>query len=358
MASSGYVGCEKSNVARVLLGHRSFLCYLFVGLAVVPFIASQYIVFVSNLLFIYIILALGLNVLVGFAGQFALANAAMFGIGAYGTGLLQVTAHLPYWLALPGGSLLAMTVGTLMALPALRLSGLYLALATLAFAQFTQWTFIHWREVTRGASGFATPEVDFSALGVRADVGVYYLSWILCILLVAFAWNIMRSRIGRAFVALRDGEIAAEALGINLLKYKTMAFAISGFYAGLAGGLHSALLNYVAPDSFDLFQVVMHKTMVVVGGIGSVVGSVLGAVVLIAANEALREFKSAQEVAFGSLLLLFVLFTPYGIVSMVKRRLPGWEEPFHAVSLLRLATGQPLQSLGTSGAPHERRAGE
>src|SRR6266850_1096764 len=159
-------------MARLLLGHRSFLCYLFLGLAVVPLVASPYIVFVSNLLFIYIILALGLNVLVGFAGQFALANAAMFGIGAYGTGLLQVTGHLPYWLALPGGSLLAMAIGTLMALPALRLSGLYLALATLAFAQFTQWTFIHWRGVTHGASGFPTPELDFSPLGVRADDGV------------------------------------------------------------------------------------------------------------------------------------------------------------------------------------------
>lgn len=345
-------------MARVLLGHRSFLCCLFMGLAVVPLVASPYIVFVSNLLFIYIILALGLNVLVGFAGQFALANAAMFGIGAYGTGLLQVTGHLPYWLALPGGTVLAMAIGTLMALPALRLSGLYLALATLAFAQFTQWTFIHWREVTHGASGFPTPDLDFSPLLVRADVGVYYLSWILCILLVAFAWNAMGSRIGRAFIAVRDGEIAAEALGINLLKYKTMAFALSGFYAGLAGGLHAALLKYVAPDSFDLFQVVMHKTMVVVGGIGSVVGSVLGAVFLIAANETLRQFKSAQEIAFGSLLLLFVLFAPHGIVSMVKRRLPGWEEPFHAVSLLRLVRGQPREAFGSGAARREPRAGE
>jgi branched-chain amino acid transport system permease protein len=320
--------------------------------------AGPYVLFVSNLVFIYIILALGLNVLVGFAGQFALANAAMFGIGAYGTGLLQVNAHLPYWLALPGGTLLAMGIGTLMALPALRLSGLYLALATLAFAQFTHWTFIHWRQVTHGASGFRTPELDFSPFAVRGDVGVYYLSWIVCILLVVLTWNAMCSRVGRALIAIRDGEIAAESLGINLLQYKAMAFALSGLYAGLAGGLHAALLKYVAPDSFDLFQVVMHKTMMVVGGIGSVVGSVLGAVFLAVANEALREFKSAQEIAFGALLLIFVLFMPHGIVSVVKRWLPGWEEPFHAMPLLRLIRGQSRPAFAPRAGSGEHRADE
>jgi branched-chain amino acid transport system permease protein len=331
---------------------------LFLGLAVVPLVAGPYVLFVGNLLFIYIMLALGLNVLVGFAGQFALANAAMFGIGAYGTGLLQVTAHLPYWLALPGGTLLAMGIGTLMALPALRLSGLYLALATLAFAQFTHWTFIHWRQVTHGASGFRTPELDFSPLAVRGDIGVYYLSWILCILLVVLTWNAMCSSFGRALIAVRDGEIAAEALGIDLLKYKVMAFALSGFYAGLAGGLHAALLKYVAPDSFDLFQVVMHKTMMVVGGIGSVVGTVLGAVFLVVANEALREFKSAQEIAFGALLLVFVLFIPQGIVSMVKHWLPGWEEPFHAIPLARLIRGRDRPAFTADIASREPRADE
>ena len=340
------------------LGARAFLCYLFVGLAVLPLYANPYILFVSNLLFIYMMLALGLNLLVGFAGQFALANAAMFGIGAYGTGLLQVTGHLPYWLALPGGALLAMVIGTLIALPALRLSGLYLALATLAFAQFTQWTFFHWNDVTFGAGGFATPALDFSPLPVRADIGVYYLSWFFSILLIAFAWNAMHSRTGRAFIAIRDGEIAAEALGISLLKYKTMAFALSGFYAGLAGGLQSALLNYVSPEEFDIFQVVMHKTMVVVGGIGSVVGSVLGAVFLIVANEVMREFKSAQEIFFGALLLLFVLFMPQGIVSRVKQLLPGWEEPFHAAPLSHLLRGQPRQAAASDAARQGQRLGE
>jgi branched-chain amino acid transport system permease protein len=324
------------------VGNRAFVVYLFAMLAVVPAVADPYILFVSNLLFIYMILAVGLNLLVGFAGQFALANAAMFGIGAYATGLLQVKGQLSFWLALPGGAFLAMAIGTIIALPALRLSGLYLALATLAFAQFTQWVFIHWRVVTFGAGGFSVPAVDFSALSMRSEIGVYYLSWLLTIALIVFAWSAMQSRIGRAFIAIRDGEIAAQALGISLFKYKTMAFALSGFYAGVAGGLYAALLNYVAPDGYDLFQVVMHKAMVVVGGIGSIVGSILGALFLVIANEGLRQFRSVQEIAFGALLLVFVLFMPQGIVAMIKRWLPGWEEPFHAISLSRLWRGQEL----------------
>jgi branched-chain amino acid transport system permease protein len=315
---------------KAFLGNRAFLVYLFGALAILPVIANPYIIFIGNLILIYIILALGLNLLVGFAGQFALANAAMFGIGAYGAGLLQVSAKLPFWVALPGGALIAMAIGTIIALPALKLSGLYLGLATLAFAQFTQWVFFNWRPVTHGAGGFAIPEVDFSLLSLRSDLGIYYVSWLLAIFLIALAWNAMQSRIGRAFIAIRDGEIAAQALCINLFKYKTMAFALSGFYAGVAGGLYAALLNYVAPDSFDLFQVVMQKTMVVVGGLGSIVGSILGALFLVIANEGLRQFKSAQEIAFGALLLLSVLFMPDGIVVQIRKFLPGWNERFHA----------------------------
>ena len=290
---------------------------------------DPYILFVANLLFIYTILSIGLNVLVGFAGQFALANAAMFGIGAYTTGLLQVHLGISYWLALPGGAVLAALAGTLIALPALRISGLYLALATLAFAHFTQWVFLQWEDVTFGAGGFHVPPVDFSWLGLESEIGVYYLSWLVSLGLLIFAWLSLRSRIGRAFVALRDSEVAAETLGIDLLKYKTLAFSLSGFFAGIAGGLFCAMLNFVAPEGYDLYQVVLQKAMVVLGGLGSVVGSVLGALFLVIANEVLREFKSAQEIAFGAVLLVTVLFMPKGIASQIKRLLPSWEEPFH-----------------------------
>jgi branched-chain amino acid transport system permease protein len=225
-----------------------------------------------------------------------------------------------------------------MAFPALRLSGIYLAMATLGFAQFTQWVFLNWEGVTFGAGGFRVPALDFSPLVVRPELGIYYLSWVVTVGLVAFAWNAVRSRIGRAFVAMRDGEIAAEALGVNLLRYKALAFALSGVYAGIAGGLFAGLLNYVAPETFDLFQMIIQKAMVMVGGIGSITGSIIGATLLVLLLEALRALKSTQEIAFGAILLAFVVACPGGLVSICRRYLPHWEEPLHMAAV---ATAEP-----------------
>jgi branched-chain amino acid transport system permease protein len=314
---------------RVLVGNRSFLTLLLGVLLVLPAFANQYTVFVGNLMLIYTILALGLNILIGFAGQLAFSNAAIFGIGAYGTALLQVHLGWSYWAAAPVGAVLAMVIGTLLAFPALRLSGIFLALATLAFAQATQWVLWHWQSVTFGAGGFRVPAPNFTWLPVKADYGIYFVSWVATVALLLFTWRIMRSRIGRAFVAIRDGEIAAQALGVDLLKYKAMAFALCGFYAGVAGSLYSGLLGYMSPEGFDLFQMIIQKAMIVVGGLGSVVGSVLGAALLVYLMEFLREFKSTQEIVFGLLLVGFMVFQPHGLVVFLKRWLPGWEEPLH-----------------------------
>jgi branched-chain amino acid transport system permease protein len=299
---------------------------------IVPVFANGYQLFVGNLVTIYILLAIGLNILVGYAGQLAFANAAMFGIGAYATGLLQVQLGWPFWAAFPSGGLIAAAVGTLLALPALRMSGLYLALSTLAFAQATQWVFLHWESVTFGAGGFKTPQLSFAPLPIGKPIGLYYLSLILVVLLYFFARHIAASRIGRAFVAIRDGEIAAESLGIDLLRYKALAFGISGFYAGVAGGLYSALLNFVAPEGYDLFQMIIQKSTIVVGGMGSIAGSVIGASIIILMLELLREVKGMQEIAFGALLVLFVLFMRGGLIGVLRRYVPGWDEPLRIVT--------------------------
>jgi branched-chain amino acid transport system permease protein len=214
------------------------------------------------------------------------------------------------------------------ALPALRLSGLYLALVTLAFAQLTQWLMLNWERVTFGAGGFKVPPLTFGR--VEPALGLYYLSLLLAALLVAAAWNTVRSGIGRALVAVRDSEVAAEALAIDLARYKAIAFSISALYAGVAGGLYSAILSFVAPEGFDLFQMVVQFSMVVVGGLGSVWGSVLGAGLLVGLQEALRAFKGGQEIAFGLVLMACIVFLPDGIISLVKRRARGWEEPLRA----------------------------
>jgi branched-chain amino acid transport system permease protein len=316
---------------RHLVGKRAFIVALFGALLIAPGVTNQYHTFVANLILIYIILSLGLNLLIGFAGQLALSNAAMYGIGAYGTGLLMVHFGWPYWAAAPCGALLAMALGTLLALPALRLSGIYLALATLAFAQFTFWVMTHWTAVTFGAGGFVPPALDFSPLPVSQEQGVYYLSWIAALLLYVVARRTVESPIGRAFVAIRDGEVAAQALGIDLFRYKALAFAMSGFYAGVAGAMYCGLLGFVGPESFDLLQMVLHKGAVVLGGMGSVLGSVIGGTLLTVLVELTKEAKFSIEIAFGGLLIVFVLFQPTGLIVFIRKWLPGWEERLHYV---------------------------
>jgi len=322
-------------------GRRNVLLALLAAASVLPAVANVYQLFIANLILVYALLAIGLNILVGYAGQLAFANAAMFGIGAYATGLLQVRLGCSFWLAFPAGALTAAAVGLAISLPALRLSGLYLALSTLAFAQATQWVFLHWESVTFGAGGFKTPPLSFAPLPIDKPLGLYYLSLALLLGLFFFAQNLVASRVGRAFVAVRDGEVAAQSLGVDLLRTKALAFGISGFYAGIAGGLYSAMLNFVAPEGFDLFQMVLQKSMIVVGGLGSITGSVLGAGLIIILLEALRAFKGLQEIVFGGLLVGFVLFMRGGLVSVLKRHLRGWEEP------LRLP--QPGSSVAAPG---------
>ncbi len=311
-----------------LAGRRNVFALAAVALVVFPALANPYVLYVTNIALIYVILAVGLNLLLGYAGQFAFANAALFGIGAYATGLLQVKLGLPFWVAFPGAVLFTTLIGVVVALPALRLSGLYLALVTLAFAQLTQWVMLNWERVTFGAGGFKVPPLTFGP--VSPALGLYYLTLVLAGLLVAGAWNTVRSGVGRALVAVRDSEVAAEALAIDLARYKTIAFSMSALYAGVAGGLYSAALSFVAPEGFDLFQMVVQFSMVVVGGLGSVWGSVLGAGLLVGLQESLRAFKGGQEIAFGLLLMACIIFLPDGIISLVKRRARGWEEPLRA----------------------------
>ena len=334
-----------------LFGRRNVMLAMLVFAAVAPAFLNAYYLFVANTILIYVLLSIGLNILVGYTGQLAFANAAMFGIGAYGTGLLQVHFGWPFWLAFPSGALIATAVGLAISLPALRLRGLYLALSTLAFAQFTQWVFLNWEAVTFGAGGFKTPPISFAPLPISKPFGLYYLSLILVLVLFVLAQNLVQSRIGRAFVAVRDSDIAAESLGIDLLRYKALAFGISGFYAGIAGGLYSAMLNFVSPEGYDLFQMVIQKAMIIVGGLGSVAGSVLGAGSLVFILEALRKVKGAQEIVFGAILVGFILFMPGGIIGFLKDKVRGWEEPLHRARRGRL----PLLSTTTAAESREVR---
>lgn len=312
-----------------MLSRPVVLALVLAILVVCPFVLNPYLVFVISIVFIYTILALGLNLLLGFAGQFAFANAAFFGVGAYATALLKIHLSVSFWLGLPLGGLITAAIGVVVGLPALRLSGLYLAMATLAFAQLFQWLLIHWPSFTFGAGGIKVPHPGFGPSPFESETNVYFLCLAAAVLAVVATWNIVRSRVGRAFVAIRDSEVAAQAIGVDPALYKTVAFALSAFYAGIAGGLHSVLLSYVAPEGYSLFQMVIHFAMVVVGGLGSVTGSILGAALITALPEVLRTFKGAQEIAFGAILMLCIIFLPDGLYGVIRRHSVGWREMLH-----------------------------
>ncbi len=296
--------------------------------ALLPLVANRYTLFIGDAMLVQIILAIGLNLLVGYAGLLAFMNGALFGVGAYAEAVLHDGSHWPYWLALPASGLVAMVIGVAIALPALRLSGLYLALATVAFAQFALWAFTHWDRVTGGPSGLKVTPTDFYPLPVSAENGQFYLSLVAAAAIFWLTRNLLRSRIGRAFVAIRESETAAEAMAIDVTSTKTLAYALAALYAGIAGGLFAPLLGLVVPESFDLFQVVFQFAMVVVGGMGSLAGSVLGAGLMVWLQEGLRAFKDLQEIAFGGLILLTVLFLPGGVAGLLRVRF-GWREPLH-----------------------------
>ena len=248
--------------------------------------------------------------------------------------MLRVDLGLPYGWRFPAGALIAMVIGVLVALPALRLSG------PVPRARHRRVRAVHALGVPElGARdarrlGIRVPQIDYGALG-SFELAHYYVTLAIAAAVVWLTVNLLRSRYGRAFVAIRESEVAAECNGIDLARYKTLAYAVSALYAGLAGGLFAPLLGIVVPESFDLSQVIVQFAMVTVGGLGSVAGAVIGAIGLVWLQEALRAFKELQEVAFGGMILLTILFLPGGAAAMLKRHLRAWREP-----LRRMISGQ------------------
>ena len=273
----------------------------------IPLYTQNYYIYLFNLIMVHIILAVGLNILVGSTGQMALGHAGFFAIGAYGTVLLIAQFHVPFFLAIIIASFIAAFFGFLLGLPALRLEGPYLAIATLGFGLAIMHVIGHW-EIFGGRSGLSAPPLDIGIpqLGLswvlESDVSKYYLILVITILMVVGAVNILKTRVGRAFVAIRDSDIAAEVIGVNLTIYKTLSFAVSAFYAGIAGGLFGFVLGFFDPFTFNLLLSIIFLVMIVVGGLGSVMGSVTGAALITYLQYDL--LKNVNEVPYlGDLLI-------------------------------------------------------
>jgi branched-chain amino acid transport system permease protein len=269
----------KSRV--VLFWSAAFLVFLLT----LPLYLPQYHFYLLNLILVHVILAVGLNILVGYTGQISLGHAGFFAIGAYGTALLILKLQLPFLLALPLAGFIAAFFGFILGLPALRLEGPYLSIATLGFG-LTVLQIIGHLDFFGGRTGIQAPPLDLGipqagfSLILTTDMGKYYLILIVTVLLVIAARNLMKTRVGRAFVAIRDSDIAAEVIGVNLTTYKTLSFAISAFYAGIAGGLFGFVLGFFNPEPFNLILSIIFLVMIVVGGLGSIAGAVMGAVLI------------------------------------------------------------------------------
>jgi branched-chain amino acid transport system permease protein len=294
------------------------LLLVFIGLAVIAPFLDVYFLYILTILCLNVILATGLNLLTGYTGQISLCHSAFLGIGAYSCTILMIRLHLPYPLALLAGGLIAGCAGFLVGIPALRLRGLYLAMVTLGFGEIVHLVFHHWQGLTGGPLGLKVPTARIGPVVFKSELSLFYLYLFVAFIFVILARNLIQSKIGRAFRSIAYSEIAAQASGIDLARYKTLSFALSAFYAGIAGGLYCQLLKYLSPDPFGLFESIQYLTMIVLGGMGSIIGSVLGASLLSILPEILRDFKDYQELIFSLLLMLFILFMPRGIYGMVR----------------------------------------
>ncbi len=298
---------------------RRLLLPLAAALLALPWGVGGYVTYLLTLTFIYALVAIGMNLLTGLAGQISLGHAAFFAIGAYATGLLTQRGLLPFPLALLAAALLSTGIGALAALPALRLRNLYLAIATLGFGTVVQKALFEWRGLTGGGAGLELAPPHIAGLVLNNGRALYYVALAVLALGLWCAGNVARMRTGRAMLMLRDSEIAAGTLGIGIARFRVAAFALSTFYAAIAGGLYAYLVRYINPESFGLGLSISFLGMVVVGGLGSRAGPVLGAVFFVLLPEAFRGIKDAPGLVFGLALVLAMIFLPRGLAGIAPR---------------------------------------
>lgn len=270
--------------------------------------------FVVSLVLVNAIAAMGVNLSMGYAGQVSVGHAGFAAVGAYTTALLMSELDLSFWLTVPIGAVLAGSVGVLVGLPALRLSPLYIAMVTFGFGQAINSLCINWVSLTNGPNGVSVPPVTLGTYTLSARA-LYYVIAIAFLLLFWVSGNIVRSRLGRSFIAVRESELAAQSMGVHLAKYKTVAFSIGAVYGSVSGSLYAGLSQFVNPDAFVFLVSIMYLTMNVVGGMGTLVGPVLGAVIFTVLPELLRPAAEYKEFFSGALLLAFLIFMPGGIAG-------------------------------------------
>lgn len=287
-----------------------------------PFLVSNYRTFQFTMVLVYATALLGLNILTGYNGQISLGHGAFYAIGAYTAAILMDKAGVPYWATIPVAGAVCLVAGFLFGLPALKLEGLYLALATFALGVSLPHLlkYHHLEKITGGVQGIviAKPEPPFG-LPLNPDQWLYYFTLAVTVAMFFLAWNLLRGRIGRALVAIRDQHIAAKAMGVNNAMVKSLAFGVSAMYTGVAGALGAIAIQFVAPDSFNIFVSIVFLVGIVIGGLASISGAIYGALFIqFVPNIADEISKAAPWAIFGVFLIAFVYLMPAGIAGAVR----------------------------------------
>lgn len=347
-----------------------------------PLFVESYSAHIASVLFINVIIAIGLNILVGYTGQVSLGHAGFLAIGAYTSVLLVMRAGFPFLIALPVAGLVSALFGFILGLPALRMEGPYLAIATLGFGIAVEQILGVWDTVlglvvgflnffanlpsrmififkggggvdkfiapvdvgptleflkgfTGGRMGLKTPafslfgpidsEIKLGFVTLTTDKQIYYLVLFITVILVLFAVNLMKSRVGRAFIAIRDSEIAAETIGVNLTYYKTLAFAISAFYAGIAGALQAHMFRFIAPVQYNLISSITMLAIIVVGGLGSILGAIAGAILFTILPKLLSRHGDLNTIVTGVIMVVIIMLEPLGLRGIWIRLKVYWK---------------------------------
>jgi branched-chain amino acid transport system permease protein len=304
-------------------------------LVALPLVAPRYWIYFAGLLGINIIATHGLNIMMGYTGLLSLGHAAFVGVGAYTVALLQIHLGLPFWITIPLAGVAAALIGIFFGLPSLRIRGLYLVIATLAAQFILHFIFVHWQSVTNGDVGLTVLPATVFGYPLNNETRIYYLILFAVVFLTIFAVNVIRSRVGRAFIAIRERDLTAQVLGVEIVRYKLAAFALGSFYAGIAGALLAYFNQFVNPEQFGLLLSVFFLSAVIVGGMGSVQGAILGAIFMTFVPELLREAGLAvgdtfgfdiasilvplRETIFGLLMVAFLILEPRGLAQLWKR---------------------------------------
>jgi branched-chain amino acid transport system permease protein len=300
------------------------------ALLALPMLTNPYVQFVANGILIFTLVTLGFNFVIGNLGQLAFANTAFFGLGAYSSALAVTAFGLPWIVSVPIAGIIGACGGFLASAAALRgIRFYYLAIITLAFGELMRWFYVHAKGITGGTDGLSLPKETILGFSLTDDRVKFYIFLGITVLLVKATLNLLRSRVGRSVMAVRENEVATASLGIPTSRVIVFAFIWSGFVVGCAGAMFAVHTSYVFPESFGMMHLIISFAMVLVGGLGSVLGAILGAVALTVLPEYLRSFPGMEELFFGLIVIAVLLVLPDGLASLLRRLSPIFVERYY-----------------------------